>query len=60
MSVKGAVKLPYQQACLNEKTLFDEMKAGGQSKSLVYAFFAERAAQKVTQFISVFLSLRTV
>ncbi|XP_005101104.1 peroxisomal bifunctional enzyme [Aplysia californica] len=46
MSVKGAVKLPYEESCALERQLFTELMSGGQSRAQRYAFFAERAATK--------------
>jgi 3-hydroxyacyl-CoA dehydrogenase len=46
-AVKAAVELPFAQGMAVERSLFEGLVAGGQSKALRHAFFAQRAAAKV-------------
>ncbi|XP_059175399.1 peroxisomal bifunctional enzyme-like [Physella acuta] len=45
-SIRGAVKLPFEEAAENEHILFRELMTSGQSEALRYSFFAERAVSK--------------
>jgi 3-hydroxyacyl-CoA dehydrogenase len=46
-AVEAAVNLPFDEGMKEERRLFTELVAGPQSAAQRYAFFAERAAQKV-------------
>jgi 3-hydroxyacyl-CoA dehydrogenase len=47
-ALKAAVELPLDQGLLVERDLFFKLVEGDQSKALRHAFFAERAAAKIT------------
>jgi 3-hydroxyacyl-CoA dehydrogenase len=46
-AVEAAVNLPFDQGLIEERRLFDEVMAGPQTGAQRYAFFAERAANKI-------------
>ena len=46
-AVEAAVNLPFDQGLVEERRLFDEVMAGPQTGAQRYAFFAERAANKI-------------
>ena len=46
-SVENAVKLPFAQGAQREAEIFQECLFSTQSKALIHAFFAERAARKI-------------
>ncbi len=46
-AVRAATELPMDEGLARERELFDECMASPQSKGLMHAFFAERAANKV-------------
>ncbi len=46
-AVQAACDLPFDQGLLRERELFNELENSDESKALRYAFFAERAAQKL-------------
>ncbi len=46
-AVRAATELPIDEGLARERELFDECMASPQSKGLMHAFFAERAANKV-------------
>src|SRR5215472_8865277 len=46
-AVEAAASLPFEQGCRRERELFDECLKGPQSRALIHAFFAERAASKI-------------
>jgi 3-hydroxyacyl-CoA dehydrogenase len=45
--IEAAVHLPFEQGIARERELFMELMMGGQSAAQRYAFFAERAANKI-------------
>jgi 3-hydroxyacyl-CoA dehydrogenase len=45
-SVQAALTMPFDDACRNERRLFEELVAGDESRAQRHAFFAEREAQK--------------
>ena len=45
--VEAAVKKPFEEGMKVERTLFEELLNGTESKSMRHAFFAERAAAKI-------------
>jgi 3-hydroxyacyl-CoA dehydrogenase len=45
-SVQAALTLPFDDACRNERRLFEALVAGDESRAQRHAFFAEREAQK--------------
>jgi len=46
-AVEAATKLPFADGLTREAELFEECLRSPQSKALIYAFFAERAASKI-------------
>jgi len=46
-AVEAAVNLPFDQGLVEERRLFDEVMSGPQTGAQRYAFFAERAANKI-------------
>lgn len=46
-AVEGALLLPFDEALVRERALFEELRASEQSKARIYVFFAEREAAKV-------------
>ena len=46
-SIRNAAELSYEEGVMKERSLFAELMTGSQSSALRYAFFAERAAQRV-------------
>jgi len=46
-AIEAAVNLPFDQGMVEERRLFDEVMAGPQTGAQRYAFFAERAANKI-------------
>ena len=52
-SIRSAAELPFDEGVEKEMSLFVELLTGSQSSALRYAFFAERAAQKVGSAASV-------
>ena len=46
-AIEAAAALPFDEGCRRERALFDACIASDQAKSLIHAFFAERAAAKV-------------
>jgi 3-hydroxyacyl-CoA dehydrogenase len=46
-AVEAATKLPFEEGCQRERELFVECLLSNQSKGLIHAFFAERAASKI-------------
>ncbi|NKB55956.1 MAG: fatty-acid oxidation protein subunit alpha [Alphaproteobacteria bacterium] len=47
LCVEAAVSLPFDEGCARERELFDELVMADEAKSLRYAFFAERQANKI-------------
>ncbi|MDB5577047.1 MAG: 3-hydroxyacyl-CoA dehydrogenase [Bradyrhizobium sp.] len=47
-AIEAAVNLPFAEGLEEERRLFNELVTGPQSAAQRYAFFAERAAQKIT------------
>lgn len=47
-AIEAATKMGFEDGCARERGLFDACLRNDQSKSLVHAFFAERACGKVT------------
>ena len=45
--VEAAVELPFDEGCARERELFEELVMADEAKSLRYAFFAERQANKI-------------
>ncbi len=45
-SIRATTTMPFDEACLNERRLFEQLVAGDQSRAQRHAFFAEREAQK--------------
>jgi 3-hydroxyacyl-CoA dehydrogenase len=45
-AIAGALELPFAEALVRERALFDELRASEQSLARVHLFFAERAAAK--------------
>jgi 3-hydroxyacyl-CoA dehydrogenase len=45
--VEAAVELPFDEGCVRERELFEELVMADEAKSLRYAFFAERQANKI-------------
>jgi 3-hydroxyacyl-CoA dehydrogenase len=45
-SVRAALTMPFDDACRNERRLFEQLVAGDESRAQRHAFFAEREAQK--------------
>ena len=45
--VEAAVSLPFDEGCARERELFDELVNADEAKSLRFAFFAERQANKI-------------
>ena len=46
-AIEGSAALPFEHGCRREREIFAECIASDQAKSLIHAFFAERAAAKV-------------
>jgi 3-hydroxyacyl-CoA dehydrogenase len=46
-AIEAAATLPFEEGCRRERELFSQCIASDQAKSLIYAFFAERAAAKI-------------
>ena len=46
-AIEAAATLPFEQGCVRESEIFAEIVTGDQAKSLIHAFFAERAAAKI-------------
>jgi 3-hydroxyacyl-CoA dehydrogenase len=46
-AIEAAVALPFDEGCRRETEIFKEVVVGPQAKSLIHAFFAERAAAKI-------------
>jgi 3-hydroxyacyl-CoA dehydrogenase len=46
-AIEAAATLPFDEACRREGRIFAECIAGDQAKSMIHAFFAERAAAKI-------------
>jgi 3-hydroxyacyl-CoA dehydrogenase len=46
-AVEAATRLPFDEGCAREAELFDRCLYSTQSKSLIHAFFAERAVSKI-------------
>ncbi len=46
-AVRGAVTMPFEEGLANERRLFIECHDSDESRSLIYAFFSERAANKI-------------
>ena len=46
-SIRNAAEQSYDEGLMKESSLLQELMTGSQSSALRYAFFAERAAQKV-------------
>jgi 3-hydroxyacyl-CoA dehydrogenase len=46
-AIEAAATLPFDEGCARERALFEECIVSDQAKSLIHAFFAERAAAKV-------------
>ena len=44
---EAAVSMPYDQGCARERELFEELVNADEAKSLRFAFFAERQANKI-------------
>jgi 3-hydroxyacyl-CoA dehydrogenase len=57
--VEAAVTLPFDEGIARERELFDELVMADEAKSLRYAFFAERQANKIPD-IDKFVKGRTV
>jgi 3-hydroxyacyl-CoA dehydrogenase len=47
-AVEAATSLPFEQGCERERALFNEVIKTDQAKAMMHAFFAERAAAKVS------------
>ncbi len=46
-AVEAAARLPFDEGCRREAELFDECLYSSQSRSLIHAFFGERAVAKI-------------
>ncbi len=46
-AIEAAATLPFEEGCRRERELFNECVVSDQAKSLIHAFFAERAAAKI-------------
>ena len=46
-AIEAATTMPFAEGCAREREIFRECVVSDQAKSLIYAFFAERAAAKV-------------
>ena len=46
-AVAGCLKLPFDEALVRERALFEELRASEQSKARIHVFFGEREAAKV-------------
>ena len=46
-AIEAAAAMPFDEGCVRERRLFEDCLASDQAKSLIHAFFAERAASKV-------------
>jgi 3-hydroxyacyl-CoA dehydrogenase len=46
-AVEAATRLPFDEGCRREAELFDECLYSSQSRSLIHAFFGERAVAKI-------------
>jgi 3-hydroxyacyl-CoA dehydrogenase len=46
-AIEAAAALPFDEGCRRERELFQQCVVSDQAKSLIHAFFAERAAAKV-------------
>jgi len=46
-AIEAAATLPFEEGCRRERQIFAECVVSDQAKSLIHAFFAERAAAKI-------------
>lgn len=46
-AIEAAATLPFEEGCRRERELFTQCVVSDQAKSLIHAFFAERAAAKI-------------
>jgi len=46
-AIEAAVNLPFDEGCKREREIFEECIASDQARSLIHAFFAERAVAKI-------------
>ena len=52
-AVQASVLYPFQQGLAKEREYMGVLAMSGQARALQYAFFAERAAQKVIYYLHI-------
>ena len=52
-AVQASVQYPFQQGLAKEREYMGVLAMSGQARALQYAFFAERAAQKVINYTTI-------